>query len=185
MAKHLGMEKKDFLRQYTEASSKIKTDRWYKTVGEDRKCPFLGEGGCKQYEGRGQVCRHYPFYSVPCVTTLRNHKPMALFPKCHGMINSFIEILTFALTMDPKDRDKILANQLVPRLCFLHMMLAVGTQDVVVDRLIKEMGLANMPPEAALKQDAWMYAAAVIALWGERKIQNALMGLREIVTTSA
>jgi hypothetical protein len=101
------------------------------------------------------------------------------------MINSFIEILTFALTMDPKDRDKILANQLVPRLCFLHMMLAVGTQDVVVDRLIKEMGLANMPPEAALKQDAWMYAAAVIALWGERKIQNALMGLREIVTTSA
>jgi Fe-S-cluster containining protein len=173
MAKHMGMDKNDFMREYTVASLKLKTDRWYKPVGDTKMCPFLTSEGCSQYEGRGQVCRHYPWFSVPSVTALRSKKPMAIFITCPGTLHTLDTMLHQALEMDTKEATDILKSD-VGKFCFLHMELAIGNKEGFVDRSIKQMGYANLPTEEALKGPAWAYAVAVMTLWGERKIRNTL-----------
>jgi Fe-S-cluster containining protein len=173
MAKQLNLGVNEFRKQYTVASTKKESDRWLILGGEQEKlCPFLGEAGCTQYEGRGQVCRFFPWYSSILVGRARDGKSVQVHPNCKGMVNSFLDILELAQHTTLDRAQEVLSTD-IGKMCLLHMIAAEG-KEAQAAVIAKDMGYAMLPALGGLKVAARWYAAAIMAIGGPRKIQNAI-----------
>jgi Fe-S-cluster containining protein len=179
MAKQLGIDKNDFVREYTTASLRKPSDRWYKTVGEDQRCPFLGEDGCQVYESRGQVCRFYPFYSPMVQSRAKKTGVVTVFSSCKGMARTYQKILIQAKTLSSEVAHQIL-NGDIGKICYLYMVIDEGKAKTA-EIIAKELGYVNLPDRESLREQAWMYATAWTSLMGERKIDGALAEVEKYV----
>lgn len=170
MAKYLGIGVHEFMKEYTVASPRKPGDRWFKTKEPNRSCQFLGDYGCTVYEGRGQVCRAYPWFTADAVTAVRNKKPYKIFPACKGMVLSLWRTIQIAKSMSLKEAQEILKSD-VGRLCWIWMVYGEGKLGTV-DKICKEMGYANLPPRENLAFPARLWAAAILVIEGPRKLDN-------------
>lgn len=176
MSKVLGMKKNDFIRQYTIPSTIQSTDRWYKPVGDDRRCPFKTDTGCSKYEGRGQVCRYFPFYAIPTLDGLKKERKLILFNDCPGMKNCYDIVLNDAKTME-KELAKHILDQDIGKMCYIFMIEDEGKIGMAT-RMFKELGLKQVPNRNALKAAAKLYATAYCALLTTKSLDDALAGIK-------
>jgi Fe-S-cluster containining protein len=172
MARQLKMGVKEFVTTFTRQSDRKASDRWINLVGEEQKCPFLGDKGCTQYEGRGQVCRAYPWFVVASRKDVCAGKPFRLYPQCKGMILSFLKVLRRAQAMDFKEAENLVKLP-IGRFCWLYMLADEGKEGTA-QKVASEMGLANLPVREAMVEAARDYAAAYMALGGKRKLENMI-----------
>ena len=172
MAKHLGIEKNEFISTFTRQSERKPSDRWLNLVGDEKKCPFLGEKGCREYEGRGQVCRAYPWFSASAIKDVRAGKPFRFYPKCEGMVLSFYKVLRFAEIMDFKEAENWVKSP-VGRVCWLYMLADEGKEGAA-QKGANELGFATLPPRHTMVEPATAYASAYMAIGGKRKLEIVL-----------
>ena len=178
MADYIGMDKTDFIREYTVASPNKPTDRWYKQ-GNDGKCPFLGETGCTQHGGRGQVCRFYPFFSPRAIQHMDDTGKATFFINCHGMLNTYLEVFTMAQYM-PFDVAHEVIGGPIGKICFTYMVIDEG-KDGIAKRMADSLGYANLPGREDMKELALEYGAAYSVLMGPRKLELAMAELLQYV----
>ena len=159
MSQHLGMEERAFIKQYTTQNPRKPSDRHYILEGEDRHCPFLTSHGCSQYEGRGQVCRMYPFVSPENMEGIKKKKPITIYDRCDGMKLTYIHILEDAEEIPTKLADQVL-NGTTGKLCFILAIDMEGRGDTHLKKLLAEIGLDELPPADEIKAMARLYAVA-------------------------
>lgn len=173
MAKHLGMKRNDWMREYTVPSTKKEGDRWLKLVGQEQKCPWLTDHGCSQYEGRGQVCRFYPWYSPEQITRARSGKSTVLYPTCPGMLDIFIKVSDDAGMMPRSAAEQIMKSDM-GKYSLLHMIEGEGKGEAA-KFAAKELGLEDVIPMDRLVNIARAYATAYLAMWTPQARENSRM----------
>jgi len=178
MAKHLGMKERDFIKQYTVKSTKKPSDRLYVLEGEDKHCPFLTDHGCCQYEGRGQVCRFYPWTSPENMQRAQDKKGLILYERCKGMVITYIRVLEEAKTLDMELAKGILSGQ-TGRICLIKAVDMEGRGEANTKGLLATLGLKEFPPEEGLKQAAFIYCAAYCRVNMSIHIDRLLRQLNE------
>jgi Fe-S-cluster containining protein len=160
MAKHLGLSEKEFTKKYTMSSPRKPSDRLYITVGEDKRCPFQGDhGGCTQYEGRGQVCRFYPFAAPEQMERAFKGQGMMIYDRCKGMMITYLHVLDDAEYMPPELADAMLKSE-SGKLLFLKVVDMEGRGEAYIKNRLKEFGLDDWPDAQAMKTMAYQYAVA-------------------------
>lgn len=170
MAKHLGIDLNDFRERYTIPSTKKATDRWLdQSAGQ---CPFLGEKGCLQYEGRGQVCRAYPWYTAGAVMQARQGKGFRFFPECPGAVEHFKEVLKMAQNPLYIKPEKLL-NMDFAKHAWLYMLAGEGKEQQAT-KICREMGYFNLVPLYDLEVTCKWWAVAWLTLMGPHKLQLTL-----------
>lgn len=172
MAKQLNLGVNEFRKEYTTQSTKQASDRWLNLVGEEQKCPFLGEKGCTQYEGRGQVCRAYPWFTTAAILQVRAGKPFKLFQQCPGMVESFKDVLTLAQSKLPYTTEQILKMDFAKH-AWLWMLVGEG-KEKMAEKICREMGYFNLVPLHDLEVTCRWWAAAWLTLMGPRRLQGML-----------
>jgi Fe-S-cluster containining protein len=177
MAKFLGMKKNDFIRQYTIPSTIKPTDRWYKPVGDDHRCPFKTNTGCTKYEGRGQVCRYFPFYSMPIVDGLIKQRKMILYPDCPGMKKAYNAVIQDSKNM-PKEFASEILKQDIGKVCIVFMIEDEGKIGTV-SKMFRELGFAQAPDRNSMKAAARLYATAYCAMTPRRAMDKAMASNKE------
>jgi Fe-S-cluster containining protein len=170
MAKQLNLRVTDFMRDFTTASSKKAGDRWLILQGEQKKCPFLGDRGCSQYLGRGQVCRFYPWFSPENVNPVRLGKPFKVLVNCSGMVRSTKYTIQMAEEMSFKKAEQILKMDF-GKICWLHMMVDEGKEDKA-KKFANELGYANLPGRVDSEYWGRAWAASYLVMMGPRKLEN-------------
>jgi Fe-S-cluster containining protein len=158
MAKHLGVSRNEFVKEYTRPSSSKPQDRWLNVVGEHNACIFWSEKGCTKYEGRGQVCRLYPWTSPEQLNSAREGKGWHLYPKCKGMQVTFLKVLEASKVMPVETANAILKSSL-GSICMLNLIRDTYN-DEAATFTAREIGLPNMPEMEQLKSIAWNFAVA-------------------------
>lgn len=171
MAKHLGVKRNDWMREHTIPSTKKEGDRWLKLVGPEQKCPWLTDHGCSQYEGRGQVCRYYPWYSPEQITRARDRKSMVLYPTCPGMLETFIKMLYAAEDMPKTTAEEIIRSDM-GRYSLLHMVEGEGKGEAA-KFAARDLGLEDVIPMDRLVHIAYSYATAYLSMWAPKQREEA------------
>jgi Fe-S-cluster containining protein len=159
MSKHLGMSEREFIKKYTTQNPKKPSDRHYILEGEDKHCPFLTSHGCSQYEGRGQVCRFYPWTSPDNMAGMKEKKPITIYQRCDGMKLTYIHVLEDAEVIPVELANQIL-NGITGKLCFLLAIDMEGRGDIHLKKLLAEIGLDELPPAEEIRSMARLYAVA-------------------------
>ena len=163
MAEHLGISEKEFTKKYTQPSPRKPSDRLYIPVGEDERCPFQGDhGGCTQYEGRGQVCRFYPWASPENMELVRKGKPPMVYDRCKGQMLTYLHILEDAENMEAPMVEAVLKSD-SGKLLFLKVVDMEGRGEAYIKKRLKTLGLDDWPEPDALKALAYHYAVAFCA----------------------
>lgn len=162
MAKHLNTSRNDWMREMTTPSTKKQGDRWLKLQGPEAKCPYLSEHGCTAYEGRGQVCRYYPYYSSEQVQKARNKQPIHIYRKCKGMINTYLDMLQESFDV-PIEAAQALVNSGIKQMVFLGVIEAEGRGEAA-KYAAKDLGLEDVPGEEQMRNMAHILAVSMLAL---------------------
>jgi Fe-S-cluster containining protein len=181
MAKHLNTSKTKWMREMTVPSTRKAGDRWLKLQGEEQKCPYLTEHGCSQYPGRGQVCRRYPWSSADQITPVREGKGFKLFPKCLGMLKTYIKYLEASFGMTPETANSIL-NSNLKKITYLKYIEDEGRGEAA-KYAAKELGLEDIPEEENLKNMAQAYVIATLSIAPAQVRNDTLKQLHEILET--
>jgi Fe-S-cluster containining protein len=171
MAKQLGIKQTDFLREYTTASARKATDRWLKTKG-DEECIFWSKNGCTQYEGRGQVCRLYPFTAPQQLESIRTKKHWGIYANCKGMMLTYKKVLSEAPSMPADTANAIIRSQLGD-FCMLRLIADMHSEEAAT-YAARDIGLEYVPSTERLYRMAWSYAVAYIALQDTKKREKDL-----------
>ena len=158
MAKHLGMDKTEFMRKYTRPSTKKPSDRWLNRVDLTGDCPFLGKGGCTQYEGRGQVCRLYPYTTPQQLDRARANRPVLFYAECPGMDIAYKRVLRDADTMPDEAAVSILASDF-GKYCMLNLVADMHGEEAA-RYAARELGLKEPMPRDRLLNVAHAFATA-------------------------
>lgn len=159
MSKQLGMPEREFVKKYTTQNPNKPSDRHYKLEGEDRHCPFLTSHGCSQYEGRGQVCRFYPWTSPENMDNMRKKKPIIVYQRCDGMKLTYINILNDAEAIPVKLADQVL-NGITGKLCYILAIDMEGRGLTHFKKQLEDIGLDELPPADEIRAMARLYAVA-------------------------
>jgi Fe-S-cluster containining protein len=159
MSKHLGIPEREFIQEYTVKSPKKASDRLYKLVGEDNHCPFLTAHGCANYEGRGQVCRFYPWTSPGNMRGMKDAKPITIYQRCDGMKLTYAHILEDAETI-PLDTAEQILKGITGKLCFILAINMEGRGELHFKKMLEEIGLDELPPADEIRAMARLYAVA-------------------------
>jgi Fe-S-cluster containining protein len=162
MAKHLNMKKNDWMREMTVASPMKCGDRWLKLEEGTLRCPYLSDKGCTVYEGRGQVCRNYPFYSAEQVESVRAGKPYQMYSQCIGMVKTTIKYINKSFEMDVPTAKAIAAGYL-KKYTYLKSIENEGRGEAA-KYAARDLGLNDVPDEETLKSMAAAYVVAYMAL---------------------
>lgn len=162
MAKHLNMSRNDWMKEMTIPSTRKQGDRWIKLQGPEAKCPYLSEHGCTAYEGRGQVCRYYPWYAAEQVELARKKKPLKIYQKCQGMINTYLEVLQESFDV-PLEAAHALLNSGLKQMVFLGVLEAEGKGEAA-KYAARELGLEDVPGEEQMRNMAHILAVSLLAL---------------------
>jgi Fe-S-cluster containining protein len=158
MAKQLGISKTEFMKQYTIPSPNKPTDRWLTRQDLTGNCPFLGKDGCTQYEGRGQVCRLYPYTTPMQLDRAKQSRQVLLYAECPGMESAYTTVLKAANNMLPEAAASILASDM-GKYCMLNLLEAMhGTE--AAKYAAREIGLKELIPMDRLRTIAHTYATA-------------------------
>ena len=176
MAKHLGMKKNDYAKEYTTPSHKKPTDRLIRQVNETKDCIFWSDKGCTQYEGRGQVCRLYPWTTPQNLEAVRAGKPWGLYGICKGMALTYERVLRESFSMPEEQANAIIESPLgnIIMLNTLTDLSHIETARFAA----KELGLEDVPPKDRLKTMAFNYAVAYVA---KSPVDERLENLRRVV----
>lgn len=158
MAKHLGMSRNEFVRQYTVPSPNKPTDRWLTRQDLTGDCPFLGKDGCTQYEGRGQVCRLYPYTTPMQLERADKNRPVILYADCPGMESAYTRSLKEADNMPAEVAANILASDM-GKYCMLSTVDALHGPEAA-KYAARELGLKEPIPKDRLINIAQAYATA-------------------------
>ena len=161
MAKHLGIDRNEFIRKYTIKSLNKPTDRWLNTTRKE-ECIFWSKNGCTQYGGRGQVCRLYPFTSPEQLTNSKTSPHPLTYDRCNGMLRTLIKVLEASTTMDPARARAILDSGL-GKLCMLNLVRDLHGDEAAL-YTAKDLGLEEIPPVDRLRTMAWNYAVAYLVM---------------------
>lgn len=182
MAKHMGMGRNDWMRQYTIPSTKQKGDRWIKLEGEGLRCPFLTDKGCSQYEGRSQVCRGFPYYTAEQINHIKAHENFILYKNCPGMLKTYLHMLE-----NDKEISYRVAQQIVAgpfgQYCMLQMIKERGRGEEA-KYAARELGLDDVPPVDRLKGIARTYALAYVALLSPERREVDMMNIKRMLEES-
>jgi Fe-S-cluster containining protein len=170
MAKQLGIGVNEFREKYTTPSPKQEGDRWITLVGEEQKCPFLGEKGCTQYLGRGQVCRFYPWYIAASTKAVREHRPYRIYMECKGMVKSLLDTINIAEKMPFEVAQKIYGLDF-GKLSWICMLVDEGKEGQA-KKFVNQLGYANLPDRDDLHHWGRQWAAAYLVMMGPRKLAN-------------
>lgn len=180
MAKHLGLTNTDILRNYTVQSEKKKSDRWLKTVGENRACQWRGEHGCTVYEGRGQVCRFYPYFTTINLQAIRDHKPYHVAGDCPGQVKHFRKLLVEAMLYTPIKSENFV---MWGNWCILKMIAEEGKVEMAI-KGYKEYDVLKIPTYEELKPIAHMVAIDLMKKIRGNKLVYDLKTFDEMPTAS-
>jgi Fe-S-cluster containining protein len=159
MSKHLGIPEKEFIKKYTVQNPRKPSDRHYILVGEEMRCPFLTDHGCSQYEGRGQVCRFYPWTSPENMENIKSKKPITIYQRCDGMKLTYIKILEDAEVIPVELANQILGG-ITGKLCFLLAIDMEGKGAISLKKQLADIGLDKLPPADEIRAMARLYAVA-------------------------
>jgi Fe-S-cluster containining protein len=170
MAKTLGIPRNEFVKEYTIASTKQPKDRWLNTKGKDHECIFWSKNGCTKYEGRGQVCRLYPWTSPEQLNSVKAKKGWHIYPKCRGMQETYLKVLEAAKKMPLETAQAILKSPL-GNICMLNLIRDMYNEESALFSA-KELGLPHMPAMEELKSMAWNYAVACVTLYTPQRWQQ-------------
>lgn len=181
MAKHLGMSEKEFRQKYTTPSPRKPSDRLYKLEGPENRCPFQGEsGGCTQYEGRGQVCRFYPWASPENMGNVAKGKNFMIYDRCKGMLITYINVLEDSKFMPAAMADALLKSD-SGRLMFLRVVDMEGRGEAYIKKRLKELGLDDWPPNDVMYAMAYQYAVAYCTKLTTEKRDGILGELNDLL----
>lgn len=176
MAKHLDIEKKEFIKNYTRPSGNKPSDRWLNLKG-DEECIFWSKDGCTQYHGRGQVCRLYPFTSPEQLEAVRNKKPWHIYAACEGMKVTYKAVLVAAAKM-PFDEAKAIIESKLGEYCMLSLIRDTANE-TAAEYAARDLGLEAIPDQTRLYAIAWNYAVAFMAVSNPIARRNELDYLRD------
>ena len=168
MATQLGISKNDFIKAYTRASKNKASDRWL-NVTEKEACIFWSKDGCTQYQGRGQVCRLYPFTSPELLDMVRKHRPWGIYDRCPGMKVTYKKVLEESLTFSVAGAKAIVESDL-GKICVLNTVRAIY-QESAAKSVAEELGLEDVPSLDRLRLIAKSYALAYVTMNIPREIR--------------
>jgi len=162
MAKHLNMNKREYMEKYTTPSKRKTTDRLINQVNGTKDCVFWSEKGCTQYEGRGQVCRLYPWTTPNNLEAVRQGKQWAMYGVCKGMYLTYSKVIKESFTMKPEQAKAIVDSQL-GNIVMLSLLTNLS-HDETAQFAAKQLGLEDVPPKDRMTSMALNYAVAFVAL---------------------
>lgn len=159
MSKEIGIPEKEFIKTYTTKSNLKDSDRHYIPVGPEIACPFLTPQGCAHYEGRGQVCRHFPWCSAENTKNIEAGKPVMIYQQCVGMPLTYKGVVLAAMFISEQEAKDIL-NSNIGRILFVSIADMEGRGEAYTKKLLWEIGVDKMPTQGELHEMGFKYAVA-------------------------
>lgn len=178
MAKQLDMSRTDFVRLYTVPSKNRPTDRWLDSSLNHGSCPFLTEHGCSQYDGRGQVCRLYPYTAPEQLDSAKAEKPVRVYSTCKGMKKAYIQVLKLADMMPPETAAAILTGD-YGKYCVLRTVEDMYGYEAA-KYTAREIGLDDVVPADRLYHVAMAFATAYCTQIPKRNRENIIRELETL-----